>query len=200
MEKQGTTIQVKQNIRPSKLIKDLADLGYQNVQIATPAKEGEFARRGNLIDIWLERYKMPVRIDLIGETIENIYLFNYLTQQKIKNLKEVYIVPFGVTPKIAPAWTRKKAFPSSGGKYERLFLSEIAPGDLVVHIDHGIGRFVDINQTSLGDQRFVSASNPRESNISNNQGSSALVPTTPQKSNRLAALRQYLVIEYAKGD
>ena len=164
MEKQGTTIQVKQNIRPSKLIKDLADLGYQNVQIATPAKEGEFARRGNLIDIWLERYKMPVRIDLIGETIENIYLFNYLTQQKIKNLKEVYIVPFGVTPKIAPAWTRKKAFPSSGGKYERLFLSEIAPGDLVVHIDHGIGRFVDINQTSL------------------------------------AAPRQYLVIEYAKGD
>lgn len=144
MERQELTIKPNEKIRIGELAKKLVSLSYEKVGITTPEKEGQFSSRGNLIDLWLERYKTPVRIDLIGEKIENLYLFNPITQSKIKNLKEVYIVPFGTTPKLAPTWTKKAKFPVGSGRYERLFLSEIEPGDLVVHIDYGIGRFVSV--------------------------------------------------------
>ena len=213
MEKEGVTIKLNQKINPGQLAKKLADLGYENVRTSTPTKSGEFGWRGNLVDIWLERYKLPVRIDLIGEKIENIYLFNYLTQEKIKRLTEVYIVPFGITPKLAPKWTRAAKFPAGGGKIERLFLSEITPGDLVVHIDHGIGRFLEVVSAEVADQGFVSSSNPprmtrfARNGVSANQSSPAPrsfsedgVPMAAQKLGGLAAPVQFLVVEYAKGD
>ena len=149
MEKQGFTLTVKDKINPTALSKDLVDIGYEKVGISTPATGGQFSIRGGLLDLWLERYKSPVRIDMIGELIENIYLFNPITQSKTKKLKEIYIVPLGVTPKLAPKWTKKVQFPAGRGSYERLFLSEIAVGDLVVHIDHGIGKFLGIKDDSF---------------------------------------------------
>jgi len=205
---EGLTIKLNQKIDPSQLAKKLADLGYESVRASTPTKPGEFARRGNLIDIWLERYKLPVRIDLIGEKIENIYLFNYLTQEKVKALKEVYIVPFGVTPKMAPKWTRTAKFPAGGGKIERLFLSEIAPGDLVVHIDHGVGRFLGIidgqsgfrnirDQTPLPPERAPLAKKP--SGTPRQVGASDRIIYSEHQPAQLKT-NQFLVVEYTKGD
>src|SRR3989304_8099012 len=110
------TIKVNQQINATRLAAQLSELGYEKVGASTPTKVGQFATRGNLIDLWLERYKTPVRVDLIGDQIENLYLFNPITQTKIKILKEVYIVSFGATPKLAPAWTKRAKFPSKGGK------------------------------------------------------------------------------------
>ena len=141
---EGFTLNLKMEISPIELSNRLALLGYRNISPATISSEGEFSKRGGLVDIWLERYKLPVRIDLISDKIENIYLFNILTQERTKNLKQVYIVVRGITPRLAPKWVKGKKFPIEKGKYERLFLSEIQPGDLVVHIDHGIGKFVGV--------------------------------------------------------
>jgi len=69
MEKEGLTLNLNQKIETQDLITKLVDLGYENIQTSTPNKEGEFGRRGNLIDIWLERYKLPVRVDLISNKI-----------------------------------------------------------------------------------------------------------------------------------
>ena len=150
MEKQGFTLKIKDKISPADLAKRLVDLGYEKVGISTPASGGQFSIRGGLLDLWLERYRSPVRVDMIGEWIENIYLFNPITQSKTKNLKEIYIVPFGATPKLAPKWTKKVQFPAGKGSYERLFLSDIEVGDLVVHIDHGIGKFLGIKEANFG--------------------------------------------------
>ena len=149
MEKQGFSLKIKDKINPTFLAKQLVDLGYEKVGISIPANGGQFSIRGGLLDLWLERYKSPVRIDMIGELIENIYLFNPITQAKTKNLKEIYIIPFGATPKLAPKWTKKTQFPAGKGSYKRLFLSDIGVGDLVVHIDHGIGKFLGIKEESF---------------------------------------------------
>lgn len=223
-ERAGLTIKIKDQIKPKDLAKELTNLGYENVGVSTPAKEGQFGGRGNLIDLWLERYKMPVRIDLIGETIENLYLFNSITQIKGKRLKELYIVPFGSTPKLAPKWTKKAIFPAKGGKYERLFLSEIAPGDLVVHIDHGVGRFLGIGDSNAA---LGLSLDTRQTRLPKESGSSHLLINQPEKSdpfgrtqvglpqtsddstasqhhtrylNDKKSSKQYLVVEYAKGD
>lgn len=149
MNEQGFSLKIKDKINPTFLAKQLVDIGYEKVGISTPANGGQFSIRGGLLDLWLERYKSPVRIDMIGELIENIYLFNPITGAKTKNLKEIYIIPFGATPKLAPKWTKKTQFPAGKGSYKRLFLSDIGVGDLVVHIDHGIGKFLGIKEESF---------------------------------------------------
>lgn len=154
MEIQGLTLKLKEELPRVNLIQDLQKLGYKRVgQIIEP---GDFSVRGNLLDLWLERYKQPLRIDLIGNIIENIYLFNPLTGSKINNLKEIYIIPFGIIPKIAQSWTKKET-----QELEKIFFSEVKLGDLVVHIDYGVGRFVGVREKELvveyarGDKLFV---------------------------------------------
>jgi transcription-repair coupling factor (superfamily II helicase) len=128
-----------QTLSTSELIKNLAEFGYENLRGAQVSQVGEFSTRGGLLDLWLERYKVPVRFDLIGDKVEQIYLFNHLTQEKLKDLKEVYIFPLRSTPVFAPKWAKKQI-----GDEERLFLSETEVGDYVVHIDHGIARFAGV--------------------------------------------------------
>ena len=210
MEKEGLTLRLKQRISPSILAKKLVSLGYENVFTSTLTKVGEFSKRGNLIDLWLERYKTPVRVDLIDETIENMYLFNYFTQSKIRNLKEIYIVPFGITPKLAPKWTKRAKFPSGAGRVERLFLSEIEPGDLVVHIDYGIGRVLGLSgELGLSPVAFQTRSPTKSGpprllaeSVKNSEEllESGLAQTDEKTTGSQTFSRQYLIVEYAKGD
>jgi transcription-repair coupling factor (superfamily II helicase) len=153
--KEGISLRTGDSVSIEDLSNKLSHLGYTNVTPGNVAKVGEFTKRGGVVDIWLERYKLPVRLDLIGEEIESIYLFNTLTQDKSKILKQAYIVAYGITPLFPPKWTKKRSFPVESDKYERLFLSEIQPGDLVVHIDYGIGRFVEIGGSEPTDQQFL---------------------------------------------
>lgn len=213
-------IKIKDLLNPTELARELLSLGYENIGVSTPEKEGQFGKRGNLVDIWLERYKMPVRVDLIDEKIENIYLFNPLTQSTIRRLQEIYVVPFGITPKIVPAWFKKAKFPAGSGKYERLFLSEVKVGDLVVHIDHGIGKFVGISAGPVSSKTPAPQSVSGLTEIPSSPGpflaathkdderllaprslSEAGVPMVVRKSDNLPEFNgQYLLIEYAKGD
>ncbi len=128
-----------QKLSIESFVKTLLEFGYDSLRGAQVTQNGEFSTRGGLLDLWLERYKVPVRFDLIGEKVEKIYLFNHLTQDKIKELKEVYIFPYKSTPVFAPKWAKRQL-----GENERLFLSEVEVGDFVVHIDHGIARFAGV--------------------------------------------------------
>ena len=137
-------IKIKQVISPFELANNLTSIGYRRVPVIE--SKGEFALRGNLLDIWLERYKLPVRVDLIGNKIENLYLFNPLLGSKIRDLKNLLILPIGSLPLGELKWAKKEV---EEGQYERLFLSELKPGDLVVHINHGIGKFVSVTKSGL---------------------------------------------------
>ena len=140
----GITISQNQNISPDTISKTLIEYGYEYVGTDTVHAHGQFSKRGGVIDLWLERYKIPARIDLIDETVEAVYLFNPITGEKEKSLKNIHLIPYKSTPTFAPKWAKKQI-----GKNERLFLSEINQGDLVVHIDHGIGKFLSVDYREL---------------------------------------------------
>lgn len=205
--KSSLAINVGDSVSFSDLKNKLTKFGYINVSPGAVIKIGEFSIRGGMMDIWLERYKLPARVDFIGNDVESIYLFNTLTQEKVKLVKEVYVVPFGITPKLGLKWGKK--FPVK--RYERLFFSEIKKGDLVVHIDHGIGKFVGLGGQG-SHQQSSELPNPRGSIPSYSRNQSILVPSVSQKSgqtlhlnetrksNHLAAQRQFLIVEYAGGD
>ena len=73
------------------LEKDLINLGYKKVE--TVKQKGEFALRGNLLDIFNTIDETPTRLDFFDTNLENLYQFDSLTFEKIADLKQIKIAP-----------------------------------------------------------------------------------------------------------
>lgn len=73
------------------LEKQLIEMGYKKVE--SVSSKGEFARRGDIIDIFNSTSENPVRLDFFDTQLEDIYEFDFLTYEKIKKLKSCEIVP-----------------------------------------------------------------------------------------------------------
>ena len=54
---------------------------------------GDFAKRGNIVDIFSFAYTRPLRIEFDGDTVESIREFNIDTQYSTKELVEAKIIP-----------------------------------------------------------------------------------------------------------
>lgn len=77
---------------------DLEDLNQQFVQMGyvkdkLVAKPGDFAIRGDIVDIYPLNVDNPVRIDFFGNQVEKIKYFDTETQRSIEELKEIQILP-----------------------------------------------------------------------------------------------------------
>lgn len=134
----------KDSLRPDDLKKTLLSLAYESMNLSPVQSPGQFSVRGGLVDVWLERYSSPVRLDFFGNRVESIYLFDPVHHQPIRNLDHIDIFRYLFTSKTKIAWPKEVLT-----KFERLLLSDIKPGDLVVHIDHGIGRFLRVESRNL---------------------------------------------------
>ncbi|MGA1846197.1 transcription-repair coupling factor [Deferribacter abyssi] len=66
-------------------------LGYVEVEVVSA--EGEFLIRGDLVEIYPFGEEYPVRIELFGDEIEKIYLFNYEELRKVAEMTTVTILP-----------------------------------------------------------------------------------------------------------
>ncbi len=111
----------------SQFRRKLDEMGYEKVfKVTSP---GEFSQRGGIIDIFPINSKSAFRLEFLGNKVENIEKLD----QKIKNEEK--------SKKIL----KKKL------KSQKLFsnLKKLNPGDFVVHLDHGIGRFLGVEQKKL---------------------------------------------------
>ena len=80
----------------AELQKRLAALGYEREeQIEGP---GQFAVRGGILDIYPLTSEAPVRIELWGDEVDSIRMFDVETQRSIQNLSEIVIYPATETP------------------------------------------------------------------------------------------------------
>lgn len=86
------------NIYSDTLIEDTAELsarlvavGY--VRVTGVTGPGEFAIRGDIIDIFPVSEKVPVRIELFGDEIDSMRRFDAATQRSIENISEISIYP-----------------------------------------------------------------------------------------------------------
>lgn len=69
----------------------LADSGY--LRTDTVLESGEFAIRGGILDFFPSSEDKPIRLDLFGDEIENIRIFDPISQRSEKPLKEIVISP-----------------------------------------------------------------------------------------------------------
>ncbi len=73
------------------LIDRLSDAGYARVELVDGV--GEFAVRGGIVDIYPVSADHPVRLELWGDDIDSMGIFDPLTQRKIEAVSSCFIPP-----------------------------------------------------------------------------------------------------------
>ena len=123
-------LEKNQKIGLSELLRKIDELGYEKVlNVSFP---GEFSQRGGVIEIFPINSMNAIRLDFLGNEIENIENLSIKIEDE-ENAKEIL---------------KKKL------KSQKLFsdLKNLKPGDYLVHLDHGIGRYKE--QVSINDQNY----------------------------------------------
>ncbi|MDP2927163.1 MAG: CarD family transcriptional regulator [bacterium] len=111
----------------SALLQKLIDFGYEKTQTIT--FPGEFSQRGGLIDVFPVNSRLAFRIEFFGNRIETIEELNVPIpeEKKVRRILEAKL------------------------KSQKLFsgLKDLHPGDYLVHLDHGVGRFLRIDKLQI---------------------------------------------------
>ena len=114
------------------LIRDLCRAGYGRAQVVEDP--GTFAVRGAVIDVFPPVYRHPVRIELFGDEVESLRLYDAATQRTLRPIDRVALHPVRETVATAGADTRSRllaaadqaAYPSSKTRY---LLEQIERGE-----------------------------------------------------------------------
>ena len=84
-------LEVGQSIQTGQLLAKWAAMGY--VLEATVEVPGTASRRGGILDIFPPSESQPFRIELFGDTIEDIRPFDPLTQRSLPTVQQITISP-----------------------------------------------------------------------------------------------------------
>jgi len=120
-----------QNYNFSQFLRKLDEMGYERVfKISEP---GEFSQRGGIIDVFPVNLAQAVRLDFLSNEIDSIELLDIKIDDEKKS-KEIL---------------KKKL------RSQKLFsdLKGLKSGDYLVHLDHGVGKFLEITEFDFVDSK-----------------------------------------------
>jgi len=163
---------VGQRVNIDEVVQTLVAFGY--TRATKVFKEGEFALRGGVLDIYPAHFEIPLRIDLDDDAVTSIHGFDPISAENIDEHSIVLILPHK---------TSSNAVFSSDVPLNNFV--DISQGDYVVHNNHGIGRFIGIKEfepTSWADH----SRDPEFHRVSKGK---------PNKKSI-----EHLIIEYKDGD
>jgi transcription-repair coupling factor (superfamily II helicase) len=106
------TIARDESIPHQELIDFLSSAGYDR-QI-TCEMPGQFAVRGGIIDIYSPESPQPVRVELLGDTIESIRAFDPNTQRSTNPVERATLMPLTEYPRRAEVLERARVSVASG--------------------------------------------------------------------------------------
>ncbi len=89
--KASRMIYVGNTTAPESLLRSWVDIGYQPADIVV--EQGQFSRRGGILDIWPVAEPLPARLEFFGDEIDTLRQFDPATQRTVKNLEELLITP-----------------------------------------------------------------------------------------------------------
>jgi transcription-repair coupling factor (superfamily II helicase) len=103
--------------------------------------EGDYSGVGEVFVIYPVTFEYPVRVDLSGGKVRSIKSVDLATFKTITEHRGVIILPVGVLRK-----TRVKREPMELAEQPINSFVDIEPGDYVVHIDYGIGKYLGMQR------------------------------------------------------
>ncbi|MDP8266710.1 MAG: transcription-repair coupling factor [Candidatus Aceula meridiana] len=131
---------VAQTVSSETILKNLVAFGYTHVDAIL--EEGDFCKRGGIIDIFPTNFDSPVRIDLDDDKIRSIASYNLTTGKSIWQHHIVIILP-----------KRKSKKDNFSSETPLNNFVDVAQGDYVVHNNHGIGKFLGIEERVFKDEK-----------------------------------------------
>ena len=84
-------LKINQEITIEKLERLLTEAGYKKEELIS--EEGQFSKRGEIVDVFPIGEKYPFRIDFFDTIIESIKIFDIATQKGTKSVNEISICP-----------------------------------------------------------------------------------------------------------
>lgn len=134
-------IYVGQELELEPLLRTLLEFGYNRRDACS--EEGDFARRGEVLDIFPFTFELPIRIELDIEKVASIRTFNPDTGRALWEHKIAIILPVKKT-RASRVIEFREEFPVES-------FVDLNTGDYVVHTQHGIGRFLGLEKIRLKD-------------------------------------------------
>jgi transcription-repair coupling factor (superfamily II helicase) len=129
-----------QTIDLENILATLVEFGYKRQE--SVAEEGDFSRRGGIIDIFPFTFELPIRIELDIERIASIKTFSLSDGRPLWEHKIAIILPIKDKRSYKTA-VFKEDFPIEN-------FVDLSIGDYVVHTQHGIGRFLGVEKIEIG--------------------------------------------------
>src|SRR5580692_10498025 len=181
-------------------IAHLAGVGYTRTEMVE--LPGQFAMRGGIVDVFSAEALRPVRIELLGDTVESVREFDPRTQRSIAPVQRTTLLPLtewnvamlvGATQSAAPSWEATSFFgPSEHSGQSSLF--ELAESSLkpVVFLDEPQnlrdGAEKHLTQATAIYERHGSASAPSASHffLNEEEFAGALAKTSQAHLEQLA--------------
>ncbi len=127
---------VGQIIPQEEVLKSLEHSHYRRVDRVQ--EEGDFSQRGEIIDIFPIGFDSPLRIDFEGDKIQGIASVNIETGKSIWQHKIAIIFPH-----------KKSSHSVFSSEMPINNFVDIEVGDYVVHNNHGIGKFLGIEELDV---------------------------------------------------
>ncbi|MBI4354602.1 MAG: DEAD/DEAH box helicase [Candidatus Omnitrophica bacterium] len=127
---------VGQRISMEHLLEPLMRFGYQRVdQVLDP---GDVAVRGGVVDIFPATFETPIRLELEGSRILSMRSINPVTAETLERHSMVVVLPRQLRMRVSQE--RLASETALEVPFEAFI--DFEEGDLVVHVDHGIGRLI----------------------------------------------------------
>ncbi|MCL5283607.1 MAG: transcription-repair coupling factor [Armatimonadetes bacterium] len=82
---------IGQAVKPDELSRNLTRMGYE--ACSTVTLPGTYSRRGGILDIFPTASSHPIRLEMFGDEIESLRVFDISTQRSIENVAEMMVTP-----------------------------------------------------------------------------------------------------------
>ncbi|OLP17147.1 transcription-repair coupling factor [Leptolyngbya sp. 'hensonii'] len=101
------TLQRGMELDLATLSSELARLGYERVSLVE--MEGQWSRRGDIIDLFPVASELPVRLEWFGDELDQLREFDPATQRSLDRIDHLTLTPTGFGPIVFPELTGKWA-------------------------------------------------------------------------------------------
>jgi transcription-repair coupling factor (superfamily II helicase) len=84
-------LQAGEEVEREALVRWLIDAGYEHTAVVQAS--GEFSVRGGILDLFPPSNSLPVRVDFLGDLVEEMRLFDPLSQRSAGDIQELAVLP-----------------------------------------------------------------------------------------------------------
>ncbi len=124
------TVERDQEVSLEEIVAHLASVGYERQETVEMA--GQFAVRGGIVDVFSPEAPRPVRLELLGDTLESLREFDPGTQRSVGPLERAILPPLTEFPRRAELVERAYAHAAGRGSEtsgeEPAAIADVFPG------------------------------------------------------------------------